>query len=97
MVPSPFGPGVVSAEGRYLGGWLVSPSWGPLQRGVVPMWTSPSLEIVATGTWKKPATTVSSRTMLLLQHPSSFIVRAEHWNTYCVSLIPFPSQITPPS
>eukprot|EP00974_Lingulodinium_polyedra_P090853 8810003-Lingulodinium_polyedra.AAC.1 len=62
MARSPFGPGIVVSEGRYLGAWLVSPSREPLPPFSAFAWTPASLERVAHGTWKRPANTVERRT-----------------------------------
>eukprot|EP00974_Lingulodinium_polyedra_P073352 7101634-Lingulodinium_polyedra.AAC.1 len=82
MAHNPFGPGIVASEGRSLGAWLVSPNRGPLLPSSTPAWTPASLECIAHGTWKRPASTVAHRTGCILQHPSSFAVRSEQWHTY---------------
>eukprot|EP00974_Lingulodinium_polyedra_P088782 8607198-Lingulodinium_polyedra.AAC.1 len=83
MAHSPFGPGVVASEGRYFWVWLVSPCRGQPCWTAEPQWSNARLECIAQGTWKRPASTVGTRTGIILRHPSSFAVPAGHWNTYC--------------
>eukprot|EP00974_Lingulodinium_polyedra_P014947 1446621-Lingulodinium_polyedra.AAC.1 len=72
MAHSPFGPGVVASEGRYIGAWLVSPCRGLPCWADEPQWSNAHLECIAQGTWKRPASTVSTRIGIILRHPSSF-------------------------
>eukprot|EP00974_Lingulodinium_polyedra_P019593 1893353-Lingulodinium_polyedra.AAC.1 len=50
-------------------------------------WERASLDAIAEGTWRNPATTTVERSKLLTVRPSALAVRAASWNTYCVSTI----------
>eukprot|EP00974_Lingulodinium_polyedra_P085237 8252686-Lingulodinium_polyedra.AAC.1 len=69
MVHSPFGPEIVSPEGRYLGAWLVSPAHGPPTWHTAPYWACHATKCIAYGTWKRTASTVGERAGIVTQHP----------------------------
>eukprot|EP00974_Lingulodinium_polyedra_P065187 6302369-Lingulodinium_polyedra.AAC.1 len=50
-------------------------------------WERASLDAIAEGTWRNPATSTAERSRLLTIRPSALAVRAASWNTYCISTI----------
>eukprot|EP00974_Lingulodinium_polyedra_P072409 7007832-Lingulodinium_polyedra.AAC.1 len=52
------------------------------------MWERAALDAIAEGTWRSPATTTTERSKILNNRPSPLSMRADNWNTYCISTIP---------
>eukprot|EP00974_Lingulodinium_polyedra_P027385 2646322-Lingulodinium_polyedra.AAC.1 len=59
------------------------------------MWEKVVLDAMAEGTWRSPAATAAERSKILNGRPSPLAVRADSWNTYCISASPYVCQIAP--
>lgn len=91
----PFGRICVQSRARYLGARLEAPTTGRLAiRGT---WGTQASLRLAQSTWNMCMTTVRCRIEALLASPTSATIRAKQWNCFCVSCIPYPAQIAPPS
>jgi len=91
---SAFGAASVVATYPYLGVAVTSRSADRFGYGRT--WDAGALQLVQMGTWKKAGGTFQYRIETFFRNSTSPRIRAYLWNTYLVSLAPYPAQVCQP-
>ena len=89
---SPFGSGLVRQVWPYLGVAVMGPAGG----GGSGRWDQPALTGIARDTWERARSRLAGRARALAACTCSPGRRAAAWNTYIVTLVPYPAHVALP-
>ena len=93
MEAAPFGSGAIHDDWPYLGADVAGPGGGASWE----RWTSGAYTTIQIGTWRRAMQKMRMRAEAACLCQCSPGRRAGMWNTYLVSLIPYPTHVSPPS
>ena len=84
----------VTGQARFLGASLTSrtrPIEAPL-----PYWSDTAIRVCKALTWERAIRKTEQRCVDIAKAGLSLSIRADEWNTYCVSTVPYPATIVAP-
>ena len=84
----------VTGQARFLGAFLTSRA-RPLE-APLPCWSETAMRVCKSLTWEKAIHTTERRCNDITKAGLALSVRADEWNTYCVSTVPYPASIVLP-
>ena len=84
----------VNGQARFLGAFLTSRT-RPLE-APMPCWSETAMRICKSLTWEKAIKTTERRCNDITRAGLALSIRADEWNTYCVSTVPYPASIVLP-